>query len=162
MKKTTNIIVLVLFCGSINAVESQPTNTQMSIKDKLESSSIQEPRILPLDSYDVLIKQIDNINQDISLPESKHVTLGIYRADRSTLDVYIPPSVEKLTMHVNRIDRTDINIYAWHNPIIERIIERPERSNISNVMLPVRKYPYNCLALATLAVGAWWLSSEKK
>ena len=154
--KSVRIIVLVLFCGNINGVEQEKPQLLLGEQKQQQSNP------LPLDSYDVLIKQLDNSKQDISLPESKHVSLGIYRADQSTVNVYIPLPVEKVTMHINRIDNTTINLYAWHNPIIERNTQKADNSNISNVMLPPRKYPYRILALATLAAGAWWLSSEKK
>jgi hypothetical protein len=183
MQKKHILLLFTLICWGINAAQSeQPTNANGMSKQekfKLQQERVQlclnlqkmqhknnsltpaqkPPRLL-LESYDVLIEGTDHSNQDICLSSSKHVTFGLSRASHSNFDVYIPLSVEKLTMHIGTIAHTNINIYAWHNPIIERILQKSEHSNISKVMLPIRKYTYHGLALATLAVGTWWFSSK--
>lgn len=150
-------------CGSIQAADKEMTKKEKIGLQKQRMQSIQEQfqsknsdkkskNQLPLDSYDISTDDTNCTTQNIYLPDTKKsVTLGIRESNCDTFHIHIPSYVNKLTLHINDADCTNVYLYAWHNPTIERDAKNMNCSYISNVMLPPRKYSYHAAFAATAA-----------
>jgi hypothetical protein len=127
MIKTIHIIIFALICNSLHATENNKCIVELA-GHKYLSQSIQ------LLSSETAILKISNI---------KH----------ANLDIHIPYSVQHLTLCAQDIKHLKLNIYAWHNPCIQKQYLNVKCANESEIMLPPRKYSYHVI-LATFGLTA--------
>lgn len=116
----------------------------------------QQQNISLQNSYDMLFKQARYIHENIILSK-KQVKVGIFDINYINLNIYIDPSVTRVTLDISAVKYAKICIYAWHNPIINKNTIATNYAEISNVMIPPRKYSFHIASLLCgLAVLYYW------
>jgi hypothetical protein len=187
MLKKIHIIIFALICSNINAAERPMTQQEkialqqqrlqfaLNIQKQLEHhdlqeeiSSIPQPTIHnPLSIYgnDDKIATFWRYNykgttEHISFsPNREKLIINIDRAFGCTFSFDIPPSIKHVDLTAHAIHGSTIYFYLNHEiGLIESITDN--KGSTIKWLHPARKYTYHGLALATLAVGTWWLCSK--